>query len=519
MRSLRPFLFLLVPFLMLGISSCCEDDPFTPTPRPHDSTDVDRSRAAFVRIIHASATAPSVVVMIDGKSLFDGHPLRYLFFEASGNLAKYYPIDTSAKKIDFVDGGVPIASLANLSLQKGKYYTIYLHGRSGAYGVFKTEDQPFPTPGSSSTRLRAINLAPGSPSLSIALAENEPPVVSDLGYAEDIGYTTITRPASRTGLYIIDSTNKKLFGIPPPYVVLQTDAVLTLVMTGSLTPKGDEPFLSFSIFTEAYLDPEDSLYGLPPFRINFGAVRFANLVPLTPDSSLSVSFLDSNIKDYQVNEYFRRNYVGQDPVLTQVYPLGNNGTLGQQKMRKYMLLSTLFSSRYPYRIELGTRFASEGPTPQPVLKEPARGKGFEFRIEPSKRYTIIAYGPKTFDSTGTAVLVDNTRAPASLATATVRFFHGAYDDVNRLRRLKLRIGGIDTPLMAYGELPDGQRAVDVPAGTKTIDLLDENDTVIYTETLDEALKGGDAYTVYLSRGAFGNALVLTQVSEALTLIY
>jgi hypothetical protein len=345
-------------------------------------------------------------------------------------------------------------------------------------------------------------------------------VISGLEYAKDIGYTTITRAPGATGLYIRDSTGRKIFSIPPPYVVLQTDAVLTLVMTGSLSPKGNDPFLSFSIFPEAFLDTKDSLYGLPPFRVNFGAIRFANLIPMGIDSSLSVSFLDSTFgQDYQVNEYFRRNFIGQDTAITQVFPLGNRRELGLQKIRPYMLLATLLTSRYPYRIELGTRPASDGPTAQPVLKEPRRGRGFEFRITPNLRYTIIAYGPKTFDSSGTAVLVDNTRAPASNATSTVRFFHGAYEDVNRVRRLKLRIGGIETPLMSYGELPDGQLAVDVPAGSKTIELLDENGAVVHTEQLDDGLVGGDAYTIYLSRGAFGTELVLTQVSEALTLVY
>lgn len=517
MRSLRLFL-LLLPVLFLGISSCCEEDPFIPT---KTGPVVDRSRSAFVRIIHASATAPGVVVTIDGEELFGGATQEYLGFKTGVNEGKYYPMDTSYRRIAFRSSGGELAALDDMDLVKGGFYTIYLYGDAKGFGVMRTRDTVTPTPGTCCVKLRVVNLAPGSPDLDIHLEKDGPAVVENVRYATVKEYEVITRSSASSGLYVKkDGTDSTIFGVPPPYIILPTDAVITLVMTGSLEPKGDDPFLSLGIFSEGYLDRRDSLYGNSIIPINFAAVRFANLVPLTPDSSLSVSFLDSTYgKDYAMNQFFRRNLPGQDPVLTQVYPLGNDKTLGMQQIRPYMLLANLLTSRYPYRIELGTRRASEGPTEQPVLAEKSPGRGFDFTIEPNRRYTIVAFGPKVVGQARTVILNDNTRAPSSDASITFRFFHGGLGADTQNRRLRVRINGVDSPLMSYGDAPDGRLAVEAPAGATRIELFDESGALLHTETLPKAMSGGQAYTIFLSRGAFGNSLVLTEVSEALNLIY
>ncbi len=170
-------------------------------------------------------------------------------------------------------------------------------------------------------------------------------------------------------------------------------------------------------------------------------------------------------------------------------------------------------------MEIGLGSAHD-PAPQTVLADSLPGRGFEFNVTANRRYTIVAYGPKVVSRARSGILRDNTRAPSTPAMTTFRFFHGGFGAGTEERRLKVRINGVESPAMRYGELPDGAtQAAEAAGGATTIELLDEGGATLHTEHLDDPMKAGDAYTIFLSRGALGTSLVLTEVSDAFTLVY
>ncbi len=341
-------------------------------------------------------------------------------------------------------------------------------------------------------------------------------------YGTASSYQTVdAKPGGGGGIYIHASeTNELLFGIGPPTfsLVLPGGAAYTLVMVGYSEPKGNSPFLSFSLLNEHFKDQEDNLYGGLPIRINFAAMRFANLIT-TEGTTLDVSFYEPT-GEFAVNDNFRRNLPGQGQILN-VAPLGLFAAIGTQPMKPYFLLSTLFNKNYPYRIERHTAPSSDWLAHQATLV-PDDASDPEARIDfpvvSNARYTIVAYGPATTSEAKTVILRDNTPAPPP-GNARIRFFHGAFGDWNQVtglqeKKLKLRIGSNEGNLAAYGEVPDGSNSFSTSAGTVQIALLDEQNTVITTFN-DIELEANEAYTLFLSRGSFGNALLLTPSSEKL----
>jgi hypothetical protein len=511
MRILR-LLALLIPIVMLMLSACSPEDPFVATrkPTPRDTI----QNAAFLRVIHASATAPATDVLVDGEAFFP-KALEYLRFETGVNEAVYYPIDTTSGRLSFSSGGEIAGS--DLNLRLGKYYTAYLYGTRNDYRVLITTDTILPKPDLVTTRYRVVHLAPGSPTVDLTIGEpNDPPSLTNIAYGTATEYTMRTAPPYDPGLYVFDNTTKEqLFGVPG--VLIVTASVQTIIMTGSIDPRGDDPILSFSVFQESAQTSQTGLYGALPFRLSLASIRFANLVP-SGDTTLSVSFLDSiNEPKFAPNEYFRRNYRGQEWVLS-VPPLGYSAAIGLQPMRPSFLLSTFLKIWYPYRIEMSTQ-PQYSFDQQPSLVPETQGLAIPFTIDPNRRYTIIAYGPFAPGDAESKVLQDNAPAPSSQAMAAIRFFHGGFGDLLN-KKLSVRINGVASPLMSYGQLPGNSDVFEVPAGATSIELLDESGTVIHTETLVDPvpmLEGGENYTVFLSRGARGNHTIITPVSDRLRL--
>jgi hypothetical protein len=292
-------------------------------------------------------------------------------------------------------------------------------------------------------------------------------------------------------------------------------------MAGKSRPRGDDPFLFFEAFQEN--SKVGSLYGQVPLPITFAAIRFANLTP-SADSALDVSIYDAQNADYVANEHFRRNYPGQNPSVTYIFPLGYNAGIGLQPMKAYFLMNALSffggAINYPYRIEVDASHGASTVIAHPTLIPKDRtAPGLPFSVQPNKRYTIVAYGPFDRDQARSVVLTDNTPRP-SPGKSRLRFFNGGYADLID-KRLQIRIDGVSTRPMSYGEVPDisdPSTMIEVaPGDAKSIELIDAaTGLVIYTEPTTK-LSPDKSYTVFLSRGSgfSGLGFVLTAVSEDL----
>ncbi len=511
---------LLLPTLVLAsllasaLASCSPEDPYVPT-APIDT--VRRVNGAFLRVINAAADNPRADVLVDGKKFF-ALPQGYLDFSETNNNARYYPVDSNAAAIVFkAPGGAEIAGGA-LRLKARQYYTAYLHGNATrGYRVLVTSDSiELSTVPGKSVKYRVVNLAPDSPPIDIKQdSANTSPVVTDLGYGQASAYVASKEYLPRgTGLWIYDhATGTEIRAVTPPYIVLPPNATFTLVLTGNAQPRGDDAFLNFSAFQESYLSTADSLRGSPPININFCAARFVNAVA-SGDSLLDVTFYDPS-NEFRENENFRRNLVGQPQTMEGVASLG---LAGQPTHRHYFYISMLIRQEFPYRVEYHQTWRP-ATTGDPVVyrRQDAFLGRVEFKPAVNKRYTIVAYGPYNKDSARTALLVDNTPAPPA-GMVQVRFFNAAFGAAYQGKRLRLRINGGTTPTPTlYGEVPAALNSFTTSPGSPTAEVLDETGAVIHTQTLDATpLKADKAYTLFLTRGAFGNTLYLHALAEDFT---
>lgn len=509
---LKPLAALALLFVAFMLPGCSPEDPFIPT-RTGDTT--NRLRGAFLRVIHAAADGPSVNVLVD-DSLFFPQPQGYLDFNTNNNNGRYYPVDSNARKITFKSGSQVIGE-ATLSLQKDQYYSAYLYGSSDkGYRVLVTTDTiAISTDASKRTKYRIVHLSPDSPTMDVRQdSANTTPVITGLQYGAASNYIlTREHVAPGTGFWVYETgTGDTIRILTPPYVILPPNANFTIVLTGKSDPRGNDPFLLFSIFQESSRG-SDSLFGAPPININFAAIRFANLVA-SGDSLLDVTFFDPS-SEFACNDNFRRNLVGQHDAMEGAASLGLEG---QTTHRHYFYVSLLIRQDFPYRVEYHQGDRKCGPPPgksdpKVYRKQDVLVPRLEFRPEANKRYTVVAYGPWRPDSAHAAVIVDNTPSPPA-GMVQVRFFHGAFDALEK-KKLRLRIGSQTTPAqLIYGQAPDGTNSFATAPGTPTAQVIDEGGNVVHEQKLDlTPLLPNKAYTIFLSRKAHRNGYHLHALAE------
>lgn len=503
-RILTAALALLV--LALGLSACSPEDPFVPT-RPSDTADL--YKGAFLRVIHAAPDAPTVDVLVDGEKFFAA-PQGYLDFQENNNNGRYYPVSDTAQLIAFTSGGTTIGQAA-LSLNRDGYHTAYLYGnQSSGYHILVTADSIFVDAGSArSSRYRVVHLSPDAPDIDVKQdSVNTQPVIRGLSYGSASSYIS-SKPyfPVGTGMWIYYAgTDSVLRAFTPPYITLPPNATFTLVLTGNASPSGEESFLFFSAFQENLKGGNSQLYGSPPFNITFAAMRFVNLVA-SGDSLLDVTLYDNDPK-YQANDNFRRNLIDQSRALESVASLG---LPGQPADRRYFYISLLLKQDYPYRVEYHQPYNPPTEFEGVLRRQDVLVGRKELTLQPNRRYSIVAYGPYETGKAKSAVLVDNTSTPPP-GMAQVRFFHGAFGAPYESSSYRVRIAGVNTSLMRYGEVPAGTNSVSVPVSAGTIDLVDESGATVSTMNLRE-LEPGMAYTVFLSRGPFGNELFMHALPE------
>lgn len=511
-HALRILMMALALFgLALGLSSCSPDDPFVPT-RP---TDTIPYKGAFLRVIQAAPDAPAVDVTVDGVKFFNS-PQGYLDFRQSNNNARYYPVSDTAKNIAFMSGTSVISQL-NLALDRDGYHTAYLYGnQKRGYNVLVTKDSILPPTGPGTiTKYRIVHLAPDGPDIDVKQdSTNTPRLIQGLRYGSASNYVP-TKPHidPGTGMWIYYSgLDSVLRAFTPPYIILPPNVTFTLVLTGNAQPRGEESFMFFSAFQENSKPTDSQLYGAPPFNITFAAMRFVNIVG-SGDSLLDVTFFDADPK-YVDNNNFRRNLIDQPQAMESVSSLG---LPGQSENRRYFYVSLISKQDYPFRVEYHQPYNPPTISNGDLRRQDVLVGRKELKLEPNRRYSIVAYGPYKNGEARSVVLLDNTPPPPG-GMAQVRFFHGAYGDPYITSRYRIRIGGATGNLMSYGEIPAAANSFSVPVSATTIDLLDENNNVVATRNL-RRLEPDMSYTVFLSRGAFGDTIFLHALPEDVNIIH
>jgi len=538
MTTLRRSTLLLLAALLCatGFGACSPDDPFVPKPRPV----VVEKKGAWLRVIHAAYDDPTVHVWV-GDSLLFQQPQRYLKFDASvGNEAKYYPVDTAAHSIRFTLGDASVvAKVENVQLVEDAFYTVYLYGKPGDHRALLTADSieaPLandPQP----AKMRVVHLSPDAPMLTVRLdSATATPMVEGLEYGRASAYARHKEVPLTTGTSLHISrypTNEGIFTIPDGFRLL-TAQTMTVVITGSVKPSGDEPLLQFTTFLES-VPGDDSLRGSTLIPFVLGAQRLIN-ISSSGDSLLDVTYLEereSYKQEFAFNAFFRRTNYSATP--DRVNRIGSLGNPAFPWTRPYRYETHSINGTEKYRVEYHEPW---GPKPTSVEGKPninpaalidyRRQDVFapqnSFSFQANRRYTFVAYGEYRWPNTSgkSTVLLDNTAQPPG-GMAQVRLFHGAFGTLES-KRLKLRINGATTPTaVSYGEATQGSNSVAVPAGAITAEVIDEDGNVVHSQTLitnpttGTGLQGGTSYTVFFSRGYKGDTLYLHPISEELLL--
>lgn len=517
---------LLLGLLALSMTACSPDDPFAPT-RSYVTPD---RNGAFLRVIHAAADGPDVRVRVDTTTILSGAFQKYMHFAAGVNDAKYYPVDSGASTVSFVDAsGNNVASTA-VTFRKNGYYTVYLHGRGTDLRALVTTDTvdapdrngPLPA------KIRLVNLVPDAPAISLHFGSpSAAPVVSDVIYPSGSSYARLAAiDPGTTPLYVTDAaTGAELLYLPAGFVFVPPGVTFTLVLSGVGRPVGSERFLMSAIFNESALDDADSLRGYAPFRYPFGALRLVNLAP--GDSMVDVTFYDPSI-EFAANDNYRRTIYGRrrgtlDFVHTLGHPLLALSPQDQY-FGEYFIVGYNIGKQLRLRIEYNQVWRPDEigrPGSSPSLdyrRQDVFAADTSFPYEESRHYTIVAFGPyvdpKTPPPGRCQILHDNTPAPPP-GMAQVRLFHGAFGPAYEGKALRLRIGGVEmTSASRYGAHPPANGSIAVTAGTPSVDVLDEQGNVVYTQDLTNTpLEPGKSYTIFLSRGVDGTSLLLFALTE------
>lgn len=508
----------------LTLWGCSPEDPFVPT---QNNTPPEKN-GSFLRVVHAASGGPAVRVSVDTTILFNGAEQKYMYFVAGVNEAKYYPVDSAAKSLSFLDGAGGVVASSSVVFRKNGFYTAYLYGQQGALRVLVTTDTVTPPDRTSPTptKIRLVNLVPDAPSISLRFGDSTAvPTVNDVSYGGASNYAPSKAVDPGTSdLFITEAvTGRVLYGLGKGYVFIPAGATFTLVLSGKIQPVGDERFLMVAAFNESAFDTRDSLWGISPFRYSFAAIRFVNLTP--GDSTLDVTFYDPST-EFAANDNFRRTLSTSWPgTLDDVHSLGHpdlhmtgrDGYFGE-----YLTLGYNVGKNLRYRVEYHQIWQPGQPggiNPYDYRRQDVFAPEMTFLFEESRRYTIVAFGPYVQPTQPPGglrqVLHDDTPVPGSSSLAQVRLFHGAFGAPYDGQGLRLRIGGSTSPAASrFGLTPPTSSSFTAPAGAVEAEVVDDQGNVLHTQVLSATpLQGGKSYTVFLTRGVDGNSLLLHALSE------
>lgn len=496
-RSIALLLAGLLGSLLLW--SCCPEDPFIPS-KP--DIPIDSSKLSYLRVVIADPDVPRLNVLIDDEEIFET-PLGFFDYPDTVYEAQFWPVDTAARTLTFAVPDGPVIASMPVSLPKDSYHTAYLFRDGGGHRIILTTDDPKASPPIDQVRYRIVNLSLETPSVDIIFTDKssgQQSIVSNLGYGDTTAILSQTAALQKELVVKESSSGTSIISIPS--VLLPGGSVVTLVMTGRLRPRGDEKFIYFNNFTDSRLDNETGLYGGLPLALELTALRFVNLVGGS-DSTLDLTLEDTRF-GCAFPDCFRRNFPNQQDAVINVASLGGTPALAE---RNYFFLSTLLYSELPYRVEVHRLDVSNTSERQTVLVDRK-----PFQIEPSRRYTVVAFGPFVPGQADAVTIFDRTPAPPS-GQVNARFFHGAHQTLQN-QKLRLRINGVVGPEMSYGEAPDPlSDFFTIPAsGSATVEVLNESGSVVHTQTGVE-FRADRTYTIFLSRGPAGNALLLKAVSD------
>lgn len=512
----RAVSFLGTLVLLLSISACSPDDPFVPV---KNAPPVIANRA-FLRVVHASSEGPAVRVKGDTTEMFGGSLQSFMTFTGS-NQAKYYPIDTATTTLTFTDAAGATVASSTLSLRRNWYYSAYLYGPQNGLKVLLTIDTIAPPSNTPATpvKLRVVHLSPDAPNLTLRFdSSNAQPIAANVGYGTASNYSLVRSYefGSGTGMWINDAVSGDLlYNLAKGYVILPAGQTYTLVFSGKLYPSGDQRFLQFGAFPESAFDSKDSLYGFAPFKSSLASIRFANLVPSLLDSHrLDVTFHDPAAEFANNNNYRRTLYTDRKFDFDAVRTLGASAAT---ERRPYKQFGYSVGKNLMYRIEYHQELKYPGPFDYRIQDVFVAARSFLF--SENGRFTIVAYGPWSDPGQpslgASATLHDNTTQPPA-GMAQVRLFHGAFGNPYQAMKLRLRIGGVSSPVgVSYGEATSGMNSFAVPSGTTHIEVIDEANTVIHTQDLSVGLEMDRTYTIFFYRGASGTDLYLHPLAETI----
>lgn len=465
-------------------------------------------------------------VVIDTTALFAGAPQSYMYFSATLNEGKYYPVDSLARTVSFQDGSGATLASASVSFRKDAYYTVYFHGHAPDYRVLVTTDTveapdrnaPYPS------YIRLVNLVPDGPPLSLRFGSpTAPPAISNVAYGNASQYESTRAIDPQTSpLFATDANGKILLELQKGFVFIPAGVRFTIVISGQARPAGSERFLMSAIFNESVIDEKDSLYGVPPLRFSFGAIRMVSLTP--GDSMLDATFYDPS-PEFAANDFYRRTLYGGWPgTLDYIHTLGNKElpyTGRDNSFGEYLPLAFNVGKNMTFRIEYHQPWQPGQPggaNPFDYRRQDVFAPDASFLFEESRRYTIVAYGPYANPATPapgrSQILVDNTPVPPA-GMASVRLFHGGFGSPAEAESLRLRIGGITAQSPStYGSIPPAGASIPASPGAVDVDVLNEQGNLVYSQTLSNTpLEAGKSYTIFLSRGVDGVSLYLYAISE------
>lgn len=496
-RSATTLLLSLLGSLLLW--SCCPEDPFVPT-KP--DIPFDSSKQAYLRVVIADPEASPLYVMTDGDTVFSA-PLGFFDYPEEVYEAQFWPVDTATQELSFMEPGGNVLASLPVSLPKNSYHTAYLYRDGAAHRIILTSDDPKAAVPNDQVRYRIVNLSLESPAVDIIFTDKSSGnqyTVSDLGYGDTTAFLTQPAALQKELLVRQSGTNAEIINIPS--VLLPGGGIVTLVMTGRLRPRGDEKFIYFNNFTDSRLDNETGLYGGLPFGVELTSLRFINLVGYA-DSTLDLALEDTRF-GCDFPDCFRRNFPGQSKSVIAVGPLGIDPAFAE---KGYFFLSTLLYSEFPYRVEVHRLDVGITSEEQTVLVERK-----PLPVEANRRYTVVAFGPFVQGQADAVTIFDRTPAPPA-GQVNARFFHGAYGPLQG-ENLRLRIGGVTSPAMSYGQAPDPlTQFFTLPAsGSATVEVLNGAGTVVHTQT-GVQFSPNKTYTIFLSRGPDGTGLLVKGVAD------
>ena len=498
-------LFILV-ITLFSLNSCCPEDAFIPS-----YNIVSKEDKAFVRFIHSSENSGEVNVIFK-KDFFDAKQ-KFLSFENCNNEAKYYPIDTSNSSVKIVDiNNKLLVQYVSLNFLKDHYYTIFFYSNEKLYNLLVSEDKPTVTLESSKTLLRFVNLSSDLPPIEIREDSDTGRVfVSNLKYGESSEFiSTKAYPpfsSTGTGLFLFNSESKEyLYGILKPYIYTFGGSIATIIISGKKDAFDTDSMLTFSIFQDNTFT--NDLFGSIPYNLKFFGIRYVNFINdfSTNDFRTALAFYDtdrpSNLSE---NEYYRRAYPG---FFLGNFPPHAHFVNETSQWHKYFFYYPGFKTISKFRIEEGTGHDNNSY----FLKQKVIVPPQDYKFQTNLRYTIVSYGEFSLDTSlnlGKALVIpDKLPKPSIKSKSTVRFVNLAFGEYKN-KKLSLRINGISTPFLSYGEFQT-DRFLEVNPSDK-YEVIDENKNVLYNKILNLHL--GENYTIFFANQPNNKYFELLELSN------